>query len=358
MFSLSMVSSRTMRLLLHVAGWILFFGLMIAFTASANGGENFAARIFQPQYLFFYGVYIFLFYLNTELLIPDLYVKKHYFYYFTIIALLLVAIFFLKPFDHLLNDARPHFDRPPPDEDSFGPGPRHGGTRIDIVSIILFLMVWAVSTALLIIARWRETERRAARAETDKAQAELSFLKAQINPHFLFNTLNNIYALAISSSEKTADSIMKLSNIMRYVTDEVGLDFVPLRDELNFVKDYIDLQHMRLSSKVSVNYSVTGELENKNIAPLILMAFIENVFKYGISNHEESEIIIQINATRDAIEFYCRNKLFASERRAERTGIGITNSRKRLVHLYGGKYLLNISSEGGFFSVQLTIPVK
>src|SRR6202008_3873902 len=109
-------------------------------------------------------------------------------------------------------------------------------------SLFIFIMIIALSTAAVINQQWRLTEQRAIQAEVDKANAELSFLKAQINPHFLFNTLNNIYTLAINNNEHTADSIMKLSNIMRYVTDEVGEDFVPVQNELDCIDNYIELQ--------------------------------------------------------------------------------------------------------------------
>jgi len=108
----------------------------------------------------------------------------------------------------------------------------------------------------------------AARAEADKANAELSFLKAQINPHFLFNTLNNIYSLAVIKSDVTADSIMKLSNIMRYVTDEATEDFVPLQDELHCLTDYIELQRLRLGKKVTLNYAIAGDPAYKKLRRL------------------------------------------------------------------------------------------
>src|SRR5205823_10521035 len=124
---------------------------------------------------------------------------------------------------------------------------------------------WSLSAALSILKEWRNIEQRAAKAEADKANAELAFLKAQINPHFLFNTLNNIYSLAVTKSEMTPVSIMKFANIMRYVTDEVTQDFVPLQSEIDCASDYIDLQRMRLSKKVYVDYSVTGNLDGKQI---------------------------------------------------------------------------------------------
>jgi LytS/YehU family sensor histidine kinase len=227
--------------------------------------------------------------------------------------------------------------------------------RIDIVSIFLYIMTVALGMAIQVTSQWRSSQQQVAQAEADKAQAELSFLKAQINPHFLFNTLNNIYSLAVTKNERTADSIMKLSNIMRYVTDDVSQHFVPLQHEVDCINDFIELQRLRLSKKVQVDFGVKGSLENKTIVPLLLMTFVENVFKYGISNHEPSTITIQLQAEERSITFYCHNKIFKPAGNPQRTGIGIANTQKRLEHLYPNKHLLNITNENGFFSVELIL---
>jgi LytS/YehU family sensor histidine kinase len=265
--------------------------------------------------------------------------------------------------------SRPPHDRmdmrppPPRARQEFQPGDpdmpprehRRPPVKTDITSVILFITVWSLSTALCIIKQWRLTEQRATKAEADKANAELSFLKAQINPHFLFNTLNNIYSLAVTNNENTAPSIMKLSNIMRYVTDDIGEDFVPLDSEIQCITDYIDLQRMRLGKTMNVDLYVSGPTADKKIAPLVLMTFVENVFKYGISNHEPAAITIKISVERDQINFYSLNKLFETKRNVERTGIGIANTLQRLQHLYPNKHSLKIDTNNGFYTVQLTL---
>lgn len=353
----------------HAAGWIFFFSLVLGFLYNSPEVHSISAVVVSWSFIAFCIIYLFIFYVNTYLLIPRLYLKRKYVLYFIAIVILLVAIYFIRPFDDLMGHfTRGGNDRPPGPPD-FNPGfdarpepavdmpsrREHKPQQTDIVSIVLFLTVWSLSTAICIIRQWRITEKRAMQAEADKANAELSFLKAQINPHFLFNTLNNIYSLAVTKNENTAASIMKLSNIMRYVTDDVRQDFVSLDNEIQCMGDYIDLQKMRLGKKMNVDFSVTGKTENKKIAPLILMTFIENVFKYGISNHEQSDIVIRLSAEEHTITFFCRNKLFETKRNAERTGIGIDNTRQRLLHLYPGKHFLDINPENGFFTVQLTL---
>jgi two-component system LytT family sensor kinase len=348
------------KIIVHIVGWLLLFSLIIAFTHSSFHEGNIMTRIFSPQNLLFYAVYIFFFYLNTTVLMPFLYLKRKYFYYGAIILVLLIVVYFLRPFDSLISHAEKPFNefRPPPDmPGSAKPPPSRKSPGIDIISIILFITILSVSTVFSIIREWQSTLQRAVRAEADKAQAELSFLKAQINPHFLFNTLNNIYSLAVTKNEDTSIAIMKLSNIMRYVTDDATHDFVSLQSEVDCISDYIDLQRLRLNKKTEINFSVAGNIDDKLIAPLILIPFVENVFKYGISSHEASSVTIKLSADEKTITLFCQNKLFQSLRRIERTGIGLSNTKQRLEFLYPNKHLLNITTEHHFYTVLLTLQV-
>ena len=150
---------------------------------------------------------------------------------------------------------------------------------------------------------------------------------------------------------------MKLSNIMRYVSDDVLQDFVLLQHETDCIRDYIDLQRLRLGQKTKVELAVAGGPGQVQVAPLLLMTFVENAFKYGTSNHEDTLISIRLEADAHTIRFNCRNKVFATRKQAERTGIGIANTRQRLDHLYPGKYTLDIANSEGFFNVQLVLQV-
>ena len=364
----SILRPRIINIISHVAGWIIFFSLIIGFFSNNQpDGEGVFSKLFAAPFIFFYIIFLFIFYINYFVLIPFLFLKKHYVIYFSIIVVLFTTVYLIKPFDRLISMNPPPgrsaemTDRPP--RDTFERNEltdnkiffRRPERRMDISSIILYVTIWSLSTAICIIRQWRITQQRALQAETDKANAELSFLKSQVNPHFLFNTLNNIYSLAITKNENTAPSIMKLSNIMRYLTDEAGENYVSLENEIECIRDYIDLQKMRLGKNTQVGFSVGGDTSNKKIPPLILMTFVENVFKYGISNHGASDIVIKLTADDHHIGFFCQNKLFEIKRNAERTGIGIPNAQQRLKHLYPNKYFLDISKENGLFTVQLSL---
>ncbi len=355
----------------HVLSWALFSALVAAFIRGF--GQSFSQFWALPFFAFVLS-YVALFYFNAQVLLPRFYLRKAYGAYVSAFVLLLLVFYFFRPFDRLVahnnerpQNTRPPFDRPP-SFDRQGPPPplplnrneplQNAGRDaqdLDIVSIVLFIAVWSASSVQQIIQQWRNSERRAIRAEADKVTAELLFLKAQINPHFLFNTLNNIYSLAIVKSDHTADAVLKLSSILRYVTDDVQQGFVPLQSEVECVRDYIELQKLRLNKKATVEFIAEGATGDKKIAPLLLMTFIENAFKYGISNHEACTITISIRSDEKNIHLYCRNRIFPREEAVEREGVGIGNARKRLDYLYPKNYLLNIDTTNDCFTVDLTL---
>lgn len=226
---------------------------------------------------------------------------------------------------------------------------------MDMVSFFLLIVTLAFSLSLGYRQQAREAHQQVLEATADKTRAELFFLKAQIQPHFLFNTLNNIYSLAVRNDPNTPPSILMLSNILRYTTDEASEHFVSLESEVAFLHDYVDLQRLRLGDKMNIDLRVLGPLTNKQIAPLLLLTFVENAFKYGLSNHEPSLISIHLEAANGSIHFMCTNKLFAARRNAGRTGIGIANTRKRLDQLYPRRHTL-IITENENYTVELSLP--
>ncbi|HVZ95605.1 MAG TPA: sensor histidine kinase [Chitinophagaceae bacterium] len=360
----------------HIIVWLLFFALVVSVSTSM-GNTTFGQQLSSGHFLIFCFIYVSIFYFNNSLLFPRYYLQKKYFIYFLAMLLLLAAVVFIKPFDNLVS--QPEAGRmgpvnfqplPPPRDSVFRPRdtfpPRHFTMRpgpqpprpkffLDQNSIILFFLVWIAGVALQISRQWRTSEQKAILAEKDKNAAELAFLKAHINPHFLFNTLNNIYSLAITRDGQTPASILKLSNIMRYVTESAATDFIALENEVECMVDFIDLQKLRLNKKVYLDFSITGSTQNKVIAPLLLLPFVENVFKYGISNHHPSTIIIKLFIEENTITFYSQNKIFNAGYVYDRGGVGLSNTRRRLEYLYPGKYELDIKTENGFYTVQLTL---
>ncbi|RAJ89887.1 histidine kinase [Larkinella arboricola] len=322
----------------------------------------------SAQFWLFITIYIAAFYANYLLLLPVVYLKQRYIFYLGCFVIGLLIVHYTQPFENLVFQRfhQPEFFQPrpqpgpPPDmpPNDFPPPPRpmqNNRPSVDFVSLVLFVVVWVIAMAVKISEQWRLSEKRIILSEAEKAQAELSFFKAQINPHFLFNTLNNIYSLAVSQSENTAPSIMKLSKMMRYITEEATENFVPLEDEIACLENYIDLQRLRLNEKTKVVFEANDVDSQIKIAPLILMTFVENAFKYGVSNHFGSKIEIKVTGNAGTIRFFCANRIFNANLDPERTGVGIANTRKRLDFLYPERYNLLIDNDGTNFTINLKL---
>lgn len=190
--------------------------------------------------------------------------------------------------------------------------------------------------------------------ENANLNAEVNFLKAQINPHFLFNTLNSIYSQAHNRSENTEYSILKLSELFRYVLYESGGNQVELAKDIQYVTNYIDLQKIRLSSKVTIDYSVNGQLYGHKIAPLLLITFIENAFKHGISYTNASRVNIEIEVFEETLTLSVSNPVVERNSFAS-GGVGLKNVIRRLDILYPGKYQLDIHNDGHVYIVKLKL---
>lgn len=195
------------------------------------------------------------------------------------------------------------------------------------------------------------------RTEEAKHKAELIALKGQINPHFLFNTLNGLYGLAVrDKSTSTATGILKLSGMMRYVVSETGNGFVSLEKELSYINDYIELQKLRLDKRIRLSYKVTGMINKQQLAPLTLMPFIENAFKHGVNPDDDSNINILIELDEREIRLTVENnKVKVALAPHEKSGKGIENTKSRLNLLYPSRHFLIIDEDEKTFRVQLTI---
>jgi sensor histidine kinase YesM len=224
-------------------------------------------------------------------------------------------------------------------------------------SIAISLLVFVISTGIKVVSQWFEYEKRNREIENEKLNTELSFLKSQINPHFLFNTLNNIYSLAEAGSDKTGEAVMKLSSIMRYVLTEAKNNAVPLEKEIQFTSHFIELQKMRLTDKSKIDFIITGDPEGKQISPLLFLPFVENAFKYGISTREPSPILISLVIKDKELDFRINNNKFTQAllKPAETTGIGIANIKRRLELLYHNRYKLFLNDERTTYTVNLNL---
>ena len=226
------------------------------------------------------------------------------------------------------------------------------------VNLALYLGITMIMMAIAFARQWIENERKQRELTETKLTTELAYLRSQINPHFLFNTLNNIFSIAQrDKNEEVAMSISRLSGLMRYTLNEGSNNFVSLKTEIDHLQDFIGLARMRYTSEeANVNFMVSGDVEDVLIAPMILSPFIENAFKYGVKIHEHSAVEIQITVSNKEIRFLCRNAIYKTEGVSnDSSGIGLLNVKRRIELLYPGRNSLNISDSGACFVVDLVL---
>jgi hypothetical protein len=327
---------------------MMFLSLPILFSPDFGESINLIEVPFFRRDMITAVLLLIFFYANYYVFIPQFYVPRKFF----IFSAILIASFLITALVPELLIVHHH-----PNVMSehgavgFRP-PRKMGLLFFLSHRSLnFLMVLILSLLLKIRERLKQTE-------TEKANAELSYLKAQINPHFLFNTLNSIYSLAIQKNDRTADAVVKLSDMMRYVLNDSNTNFVMLEKEINYITSYIELQRMRLASNVKLSYIHEGNIGEKKIAPLVLIPFIENAFKHGVNSEENSNIDIQILISDVHLKMSVKNNCVTTNNNTlNKSGLGIENTIARLKLLYPKNYTLNISEADKTFTVSLTLNI-
>jgi sensor histidine kinase YesM len=225
-----------------------------------------------------------------------------------------------------------------------------------LISLVLFLSIFLVSSGRKIIETWYEIEKEASEMRLQQVAMELSLLKSQINPHFLFNTLNSIYVLSEQKSEQTGEAIIRLSNMMRYVLHETHRDFVPVQQEIAYIQEYMAMQDLRLPSHIEVDFSIDAASWDISIAPMLLIAFVENAYKYGANTHEPTKIEIRIATRPGALSLYTNNQIFDNQNLiGPYSGHGLENVKRRLNLSYPNRHKLEVKKGLQFFSVHLHI---
>lgn len=369
-------------ILVHVAAWAAFLLLPLLFYPTRFQGDPIWRRELITKI-----VPILLFYLNYYFLLSRFFEKKKYALYFstTILAITLVCAADIYLRSHvpgiMPGPIRESVMRlrnvPEPIRtyfiDSMSAGsfpdvpPERFRQRLTTRSepVLFFSINRTLSTCLFLLLlggmirlaySFIKNQNEKRNLENANLYAEVNFLKSQINPHFLFNTLNSIYSQAHARSENTEFSILKLSELLRYSLYDSGADKVPLADDIQYINNYIDLQRLRLSPKVKLNYKVGGYPDGKFIAPLLLISFIENAFKHGISYTQASVITIDIKIFEETLTLTVSNPIVEKDSFAP-GGLGLKNVTRRLELLYPHQYKLLFHHSGDQYTVNLKVPL-
>jgi two-component system LytT family sensor kinase len=332
--------STFVTILIHVLVWLGLF-LIPFIDERQHANIDFLIRVG-----FTFILFASFFYFNYLFLIPRLFLRRRTAYY--ILSVLVTILFIIgvnMAYIMLLNH--------------LGFEEKHHITNFNRLFWNLFfpsLFILAISMSIRISNEWFKTDKQKKEMENEKLNAELAFLKSQVNPHFLFNILNNICSLARKKSDDTENAIIKLSQIMRYMLSDSRDEKVNLGKEIEYLENYIELQNLRISDRVRINFTVEGSPENYIIEPMLLIPFVENAFKHGISYVSDAEINIALHVEEKKLLFRVENTIFrANGNTMVESGIGLKNVLRRLELLYPGRHEIRISDDGQKYSVHLQI---
>lgn len=336
-----MIKIARQQWLLHAVFWCFVFAMMLM-AGSDNSTMGIARKVINIAF------YMLVVYINLGYLIPKFLSQKNFMTY-CLLLLAMVAVF--TPIKVVLLYIT--YDEVDPKE--FLLMNQH------IIFMLLFLIAGG-STVLKIISDWQRHQRDRKDLETQRMQSEIRFLKSQINPHFLFNTLNSLYALTLKKSDKAPEIVIKLSEMMRYMLYECNERRVPLYKEVNYVQNYLDLERLRQAGQADIQLDVEGNISDQMIAPLIFIPFLENSFKHGL-NHQlgdgyvhvkmkvlDDKLLLRILNSKPATPPLVPDKVSG--------GIGLVNVERRLNLLYPNQYKLDVLDGPREYIVELSLDLS
>lgn len=339
--------------LIHVVAWGLLLGIPFFFTG------RYQQELTVVHYVRSVTVslsFMLVFYVNYCLLVDHFLFTKQIWKFLLYNLLLIVGMMLAV---HVLMQVLPQpadWHRPPP------PRVREWQEMAGffLLNFLLYLLVAGLSVAIKMTGGWYQMEAMRKELEASRAEAELQNLKSQLNPHFLFNTLNNIYSLIAISPERAQEAVHDLSRLMRYVLYESSCPLVPLSKDLDFVHNYVELMRIRLPLHAELQTNIQEDVSGLQIAPLLFISPIENAFKHGISNNKPSFIHLDIRSDKSRILCTVSNSYFPKDTEQDKSGsgIGLQNLRRRLELLYPSKHTFTYGQEGDRYCCTLEIGLQ
>lgn len=338
------IFSSKYRVLRHVVFWLVH---IIVFSFIFKGGHSLGklfllSSIWVPTFIIY--SYPVMYWIIPQYLLKDKFVQ------FTVIMLLwaiagwffnyLFRAFVTIPFQSYIHT------------ETINKNPWNAGSYLSMTTML------GITSMIVLFKYWVIKQQQWMQAEKEKVTAELQLLKAQVHPHFLFNTLNNIYSFSLENSPKTPELILKLSSLLRYMLYDCKVEEVLLEKEIAIMRNYIDLEKERYGNIIEISVNMDGDIKDKYIAPLLLMPFLENAFKHGTSQQLEKPWL-SIDLSVKMYTMKC--KIVNSKNnyvRLNENGIGIQNVKKRLAFLYPAKHELKMINEEDFFVVSLQLELK
>jgi len=226
----------------------------------------------------------------------------------------------------------------------------------ELRTVFSFFMICGMAVSVKLLKKWYQENNRNRQIEKEKLLMELDMLKAQVHPHFLFNTLNNLYALTLVKSERAPLAVSHLADLLRYMLYECNEREVPLDKEITVLKKYMELEKLRYGNRIELSFSCTGDVHRLKIAPLILLPFVENSFKHGVSEQlEQCWVNLHLHAEGGTFTLNLSNSRSAEPAKGNAGGIGLQNIRKRLDLMYPGCYTMTVNEEPEMYAVKLQV---
>lgn len=330
---------------LHIAAWVLLFSLPALLTSSHNSEQPRDSKendlLNTILVWIMNGTWVAFFYLNALVLIPKFVYRNKYGLYVGILALLLLELLTQSAFLFGFMSHWEHFML---------------GRHI-LTNFFIYLFILSCSTAYQVVKDKIRTDRINAEKENENLKTELSLLRSQASPHFMFNVLNNMVALARKKSDLLEPSLIKFSSLMRYMLYDSDEAKVSLEKEIEYLQSYIDLQQQRFGNKLKLEVVFHPGDKPYQLEPMLLIPFVENAFKHGTGLIEDAEIDISLRAENNVLNFTVQNKYNpeSDEEKDNTAGIGLSNVKRRLNLLYGNQQNLIISEKDNWFMISLQI---
>ena len=365
---------KNIEQIVFIVSWIAIFSIPF-FNNRLNNELNWEKVLVEWIKTFSYFI---IFVVNIFVLVPKFLFQKKYYSYLGLALLVILLVIGFTILGGLILSPPQSIAMPPMD---LGPGmppmelgsgmpapmgyrpvtlPEQKSIYMNFVdNLILSILIVGASTSVKMVSQWLNEESRRKDVEKEQLKTELAFLRHQVSPHFFMNTLNNIHALIDINAEDAKNTIIELSNMMRYLLYDTTQGQTTLKKEIVFIESYIALMQLRFPKEVSVTLDIPKKIRDIQIPPMLFISFLENAFKHGVSYQSKSFVSFKIEQTETLLKCTIKNSKHKSNENQEKSysGIGLTNIKQSLKLLFGNDYILNIHELDKEFEVQLTIPV-
>ncbi|MES2275551.1 MAG: histidine kinase [Bacteroidota bacterium] len=347
---------RKYIILLHVAFWLL---LIFNHTITLFGHNYFYSFKAQPKGLLLFFKYFatevgfcsitaLCFYSNYLFVAPQLFIKKNYLKAFLFIILIMIALIAWRYVVEFW------FFKPVLGFDNYMGKPVSAQFYVSNIFYYYFPAYFIYGLMYFFAENWYRTTHREQQLQKEKAAAELTFLRLQVNPHFLFNSINDIYSLSYQQSELAPVALLKLSEILRYMLRESQEDFMLLQSEIKYLENVIELQRISAKGNAYIDFNIEGYIGNQKIASLLFIVFVENAFKHGALTDPQNPVKINLQTTNQQIQLSISN-VKNRDQKDKTGGIGLNNVRRRLLLMYPNKHTLVINNQADTYTVNLTL---